>query len=183
MSPSRIHMRRRSSRQQNKALFEGIGRGPVGSEAIRVRVRCFFLNGDEGHKIKRLHRPVEHGRNRQRPKLAVFLGNVDAAKQQGSVSPAFQHVDISGFLPQGFPANPVHSRGVFPLVGGDSLNGQGPCRQRRGRIRCNIFILPGFPSRNAFASRVTTAHFGVAVPSEPYLRISAHTARTLISPL
>ena len=40
--------------------------------------------------MERLHRPVFHGGDAQRPELAVLFGNVDTAKRQSTVVSAFQ---------------------------------------------------------------------------------------------
>ena len=57
---------------------------------IAVRVRRLLRNGQEGHKMDGLYRPVFHGGDAQRPEIAVLLGNVNPAKRQSTVIPALQ---------------------------------------------------------------------------------------------
>ena len=127
------------------ALSEGIGRGPFGSEAIRVRVRHFFRNGDEGLKMERLHRPIEHGGNRQRPTFAVLLRDINPSKRLGPVAPPFQHGNGFCFLLRGLPDDPVDTRSSLSLVGGDSPDGQDAGRQRAGEDPLQGFHLARFP--------------------------------------
>ena len=143
-------LRRYSPRQKNESLMDGIGRGTVGPKPIRVRIRRLLRNGDECLKVQRLHRPVVHGGDRQRSKLAVFLRNVDSPKGEGSVSSPFQHFDGSDLLLRGLPDDSVDSRSSLSLVGGDPPDGQNAGRQRAGQNP-----LQGFdPARFSFPVRL-----------------------------
>ena len=98
------------------------------TEAIGVRIHRFLRNGDERLKIKRLHCPIMHGGNRQRPKLAILLWDVDPSKRLGPVALPFQHVLDFSSGPAGF-GDPL-ALGLSPAFGendavGSDLSGAG----------------------------------------------------------
>ena len=61
-------------------------------------------DGTKTYKVVlRLHSPVFHGRNTQRPLFAVLFADIDPFQRLGIVSPAFQFADCLKLRFWGFP--------------------------------------------------------------------------------
>src|ERR1700730_17205423 len=86
-------LRRLEVSQCGEALFYGVSRRSLWSEAVRVRVRCGFRYGIEGQQVQGLHSPALHDWNAQSTFLAVFLGYRDSPQGLGMVIPLPERVD------------------------------------------------------------------------------------------
>ena len=89
--------------EYTEALFPCIERASFLAEPVGVVVGCRFSYRLQCHQIQRLHSPVFHGRNTQRPLFAVLFADIDPFQRLGIVSPAFQFADCLKLRFWGFP--------------------------------------------------------------------------------
>jgi hypothetical protein len=77
-------------REHNKALFDGIRRGPEGTKSVGIWVCRAFRDRDESHREQGLHGPVEERWNAQRSLFSVLLGNQKTSEREKRVPSSFQ---------------------------------------------------------------------------------------------
>jgi hypothetical protein len=81
---------RMPSRQDDKALSNGIGNRTLGPKAVSISVRLRFRHRLKCQQVQCLHGPIAHARNAERPLFAVLLGDIEATQRQGTITPSLQ---------------------------------------------------------------------------------------------
>jgi hypothetical protein len=111
--------------QHDETLSDGIRRGALRPEPIRVRVARRFRDGSESEQVQCLHRSVTHRGDVQGAlSRAVRFVDVDAPQREGFVAPLLQRFDGPRFLLRCIPDDAVHSWGLLAFVFRHSTNGE-----------------------------------------------------------
>ncbi len=132
--------------ESNEAGFHCIRRTATSPNSVGVRISRRFGDRVKGQQVEGLHRPVMHGRIRERASSAIALGNGHAPSWQGMVSSLGKRLDGFCFLFWRVPDCSINARGSFASVFRHSPHGKRLAAERMGQYTLQGFDLAPFSS-------------------------------------